>query len=186
MFVAALPTGPTITWRRYRDNRQSSIRLALVATAGRRRLRDRHGRGARGPIIGPITSPAKGLGPTAQPGLRLPTERERFDAQVVSSVTQIEAQIEKRWHDRLGLVEYAVEDAPLVPDDWDGQQVPLSALIRGSGTSPTRLVIFRRPIEHRSESREEVAAVVHLVLIEQLAELLGTTPEQIDPRYERD
>ncbi len=128
-------------------------------------------------MIGPVRSaPATGAGSgpiKRAPDLRLPTERERFDALVLSSVTQIEAQIEKRWHDRLGLVEYAVEDAPLVPDDWDGQQVPLSALIRGSGTSATRLVIFRRPIEHRSESREEVAAVVHLVLIEQLAELLG-------------
>lgn len=156
-----------------------------MATAGRRRLRDRHGRGARGPVIGPGTGP--GSSPIKrEPGLRLPTERERFDALVLSSVTQIEAQIERKWHDRLGLVEYAVEDAPLVPDDWTGHQVPLSALIRGSGARPTRLVVFRRPIEHRSESREETAAVVHLVLIEQLAELLGIGPEQIDPRYERD
>lgn len=137
-------------------------------------------------MIGPVTAPAKGLGPGVQPGLRLPTERERFDALVVNTVTQIEAQIEERWRDRLGLVEYAVEDAPLLPSDWDGHQVPLSALIRGSGMRPTRLVIFRRPIEHRSESREEVAAVVHLVLIEQLAELLGVSPEHIDPSYERE
>ncbi len=147
-----------------------------MATAGRRRLRDRHGRGARGPIIG--------AGSALQTAVSLPSDRERFDALVVASVSQIETQIKQRWQDRLGLVEYAVEDAPLVPDDWSDQQVPLSALIRGSGTRPTRLVIFRRPIEHRSESREEVAAVVHLVLVEQLAELLGTTPEQIDSRYE--
>jgi hypothetical protein len=47
-------------------------------------------------------------------------------------------------------------------------------------------VLFRRPIERRCENRIELAAMVHTVLVEQVAELLGMRPEDVDPRYERD
>ena len=110
------------------------------------------------------------------PALR--TARERFDDLVLSIVTEVDA----RWQDRLGLVEYAVEDAPQVPDDWDAGTVPLSSLVRGSGAEPTRLVVFRRPIEHRSSSRSELEALVLTVVVEQVAELLGIAPEVVDPR----
>jgi predicted Zn-dependent protease with MMP-like domain len=63
--------------------------------------------------------------------------------------------------------------------------VPLSSLIRGTGTQATRLVLFRRPIEHRSESRAELEAMVLTVVVEQVAELLGIPAEDVDPRYER-
>ena len=56
-------------------------------------------------------------------------------------------------------------------------------LVRGKGQEPTRLVIFRRPIEHRSTSRDELEALVHTVVVEQLAELLNLTPGQVDERY---
>ena len=82
------------------------------------------------------------------------------------------------------LVEYAVEDAPQIPDDWETDQVPLSSLVRGSGATPTRLVLFRRPIEHRAETRADLEALVLTVVVEQVAELLGIDPEQVDPRYE--
>jgi Zincin-like metallopeptidase len=147
----------------------------------RRQVRDRRGRGARGPAIGP---PGADAGMPVRVAIRRPTASERFDILVLSSVSQIEARLDSHWLERLGLVEYAVEDAPMVPDDWPGPHVPLSALIRGSGTRPTRLVVFRRPIEHRSATRTELIALIHLVLVEQIAELLGLSPEQIDPRYE--
>jgi hypothetical protein len=110
----------------------------------------------------------------------LPTARERFDDLVLDVV----ADIERRWSDRLGLVEYAVEDAPLIPDDWSSGTVPLSSLIRGSGVRPTRLVLFRRPIEHRSETRADLEAMVLTVVVEQVAELLGIDPADVDPRYD--
>jgi predicted Zn-dependent protease with MMP-like domain len=110
----------------------------------------------------------------------LPTSRERFDDLVLDLV----ADIERRWADRLGLVEYAVEDAPQIPDDWASGTVPLSSLIRGSGGKPTRLVLFRRPIEHRSETRADLEALVLTVLVEQVAELLGIEPADVDPRYD--
>lgn len=111
-----------------------------------------------------------------------PSARERFDTLALDIVTDID----ERWQDRLGLVEYAVEDAPQVPDDWTSGTVPLSSLVRGSGAQPTRLVLFRRPIEHRCETRAELEAMVLTVVVEQVAELLGIDAELVDPRYSRD
>jgi predicted Zn-dependent protease with MMP-like domain len=110
----------------------------------------------------------------------LPTPRERFDQLVLEVV----ADLERRWADRLGLVEYGVEDAPQIPDDWATGTVPLSSLVRGSGGQPTRLVLFRRPIEHRCETRADLDALVLTVLVEQVAELLGIDPADVDPRYD--
>lgn len=115
-----------------------------------------------------------------QPELRTP--RERFDDLALGIVTEID----ERWQQRLGLVEYAVEDTPQIPDDWSTGTVPLSSLVRGTGARPTRLVLFRRPIEHRCEDRSELEAMVLTVVVEQVAELLGMDAEDVDPRYERD
>jgi predicted Zn-dependent protease with MMP-like domain len=114
------------------------------------------------------------------PLLRSP--RESFDALVLSLVHDLE----DRWHDELGLVEFAVEETPLVPDDWNAATIPLASVVRGSGTTPTRLVLFRRPIELRCENRVDLSALVLTVLVEQVSELLGRPPEEIDPRYDAD
>jgi predicted Zn-dependent protease with MMP-like domain len=123
----------------------------------------------RGPGVLP-TEPGTPAGPTA---------RERFDELVLDIVSGID----ERWSDRLGLLEYAVEDAPQIPDDWHPETVPLASLVRGTRGAPTRLVVFRRPIEHRAESRSELEALVLTVVVEQVAELLGVEPEAVDPRY---
>lgn len=115
----------------------------------------------------------------AGPGTPRPrTARARFDALALDIVTAVDA----RWQDHLGLLEYAVEDAPQIPDDWHDDSVPLSALVRGTGSEPTRLVLFRRPIEHRAESRSDLEALVWTVVVEQVADLLDIPPEQVDPR----
>lgn len=108
------------------------------------------------------------------------TGRERFDDLALRIVTAID----ERWQDRLGLVEYAVEDAPQIPDDWHPDTVPLSSLIRGTGSRPTRLVLFRRPIERRAQGHDDLEALVLTVIVEQVAELLGIPAEDVDPRYE--
>ncbi|MGB0099277.1 MAG: metallopeptidase family protein [Nocardioides sp.] len=138
----------------------------------KRRTRDRRGRGMRGPAVLPRVP--------GRPEQR--TSRERFDELALRIVTGIDA----RWQDELGLVEYAVEDTPQLPDDWTTGIVPLSSLVRGTGAVPTRLVLFRRPIEHRCETREDLEAMVLTVVVEQVAELLGLDAEQVDPRYDRD
>ena len=107
------------------------------------------------------------------------TTGERFDDLALGIVQEID----ERWSSRLGLIEYAVEDAPQVPDDWHPETVPLSSLVRGVRGEPTRIVLFRRPIEHRCESRAELSALVLTVVVEQVAELLGVEPGLVDPRY---
>ena len=138
----------------------------------RRRTRDRRGRGMRGPGVVPDWP--------GTPALR--TTRQRFDQLVLDVVTPLD----EKWQRHLGLVEYAVEDAPMLPDDWGDETVPLSSLVRGKGQDPTRLVIFRRPIEHRATNRDELEAMVHTVVVEQLAELLGLPPGEVDERYGED
>lgn len=71
----------------------------------------------------------------------------------------------------------------MLPDDWGDETVPLSSLVRGTGGDPTRLVLFRRPIEHRCEGRDDLEAMVLTIVVEQVAELLGLPPEDVDPRY---
>jgi len=110
------------------------------------------------------------------------SRRESFDRLVLDIISELD----ERWSDRLGLVEYAVEDTPQLPDDWEPGTVPLSSLVRGSGATPTRLVVFRRPLEHRAADRMELEAMVLTVVVEQVAELLGIDPSQVDPRYPDD
>jgi Zincin-like metallopeptidase len=137
------------------------------------RRRDRRGRGARGGAVlpGPLT-------PRGVPRSR--TSRERFDGYVVEAVTALEG----RWSEELGAVEFAVEETPVLPDDWAAPTVPLASLVDGPRGAARRLVLFRRPIELRAEGAAELGALVYTVLVEQVAELLGRSPEEIDPRYE--
>ena len=66
----------------------------------------------------------------ADPGTpALRTARQKFDQLVLDVVTPLD----ERWQRHLGLVEYAVEDAPMLPDDWGDETVPLSSLVRGKG-----------------------------------------------------
>lgn len=111
----------------------------------------------------------------------LRTRRERFDDIALAIVTEIDA----RWQSRLGLIEYAVEESPDIPKEWTVEDhIPLGSLERGSGATPARLVIYRRPIEHRCQTRSEVEAMVLMVVVEQVADLLGIAAEDVDPRYQ--
>jgi len=125
----------------------------------------------QGVLPGPLT-------PDGVPAVR--SRRDRFDALVLEVVAALEA----RWADELGLVEFTVEETPVLPEDWAAATVPLASLVRGRGSEPTRLVVFRRPIELRAETPGELAALVLTVLVEQVSELLGRPPEEVDPRYE--
>ncbi len=120
-------------------------------------------------------------GPLSPRGVpRTRSKSEEFDSLVLDVVEDLE----ERWAAELAQVEFAVEETPLVPDDWTANTVPLATLVRGTATTPTRLVLFRRPIELRSETRADLSAMVLTVLVEQVSELLGRPPEEIDPRYD--
>lgn len=136
-------------------------------------MRDLRGRGVRGPAAVP--------GPLTPRGVDYPgTASDRFDALVLSLV----AELARQWGARWGLLEFAVEDTPILPAHWTGEEVPLATLVQGTGGRPSRIVLFRRPIVLRAPTRPETAAMVLAVLIEQVAELLGLEPHEVDPRYE--
>lgn len=134
--------------------------------------RDRHGRGMRGPALRP--SP---LAPAGVPAAR--TRAELFD----DVALRVMRAVVKPWSEQLGHVELAVEEVPVLPSSWDAPSVPLASYVAGD---PPRLVLFRRPLEHRAEGPLELETLLLTVVVEQLAEVLGLPPEDVHPGYEPD
>ncbi|GAA2516169.1 metallopeptidase family protein [Rarobacter incanus] len=133
-------------------------------------MRDRRGRGIRGPLI-----------PPALPAYR--TRAERFDDTVVAVVTDIE----RRWSKELRRTEFAVEDVPASdPAPWESQGVPLARLFPAEPGQAARIVLYRRPIETRAPNRHDLADIVRALVVEQVAVLLGVAPCDIDPTYPQD
>ena len=95
--------------------------------------------------------------------------------------------LERRWKQELDGVEFAVEDVPPSdPAPWEHGEVPLGRFFPAQGQLPPRIVIYRRPVESRTSDDVDLAALVHDVVVEQLAHLLGLAPEQVDPSYRDD
>ena len=141
-----------------------------MARATRTRRRDRHGRGLRGPLL-----------PRELPAYR--PRRDRFDDRVLDAVERLE----QRWADQLEDVEFGVEDIPPSdPAPWEHGEVPLGRFFPAEGELPPRVVVYRRPVESRADGAADAAALVHDVVVEQVAHLLGLTPEQVDPAYGED
>lgn len=134
----------------------------------RPRRRDRHGRGMRGPV--------------APPQVPLSASRaEVFTDLVQDSVERLE----RRWP-QLADVDFLVLEVPPLggaDGEWRDEVVPLGGSLSASEGRPARVIIYRRPVEIRTKGRDERAALVHEVVVEQVADLLGLSPESVDPRY---
>ncbi|MER6120566.1 metallopeptidase family protein [Streptomyces sp. A0642] len=127
----------------------------------RPRRRDRHGRGMRGPV--------------APPQVPLSASRaDSFRDLVQDSVERLE----RRWP-QLAEVDFVVLDVPGTAEET----VPLGSAVSAEKERPAQIVIYRRPVEIRTKNRDERALLVHEVVVEQVAELLGLSPESVDPRY---
>ncbi len=132
--------------------------------AGRRRRRDRHGRGPRGPLAWPRV-----------PAMR--TRREAFDELVLDSADRLEAVLAEHRAE----VEFAVEDVPPSdPAPWEEQVAPLGRLFGAEGRLPPRIVVYRRPVEGQARDEAELALIVHDVVVEQVSALLGIPPGELD------
>lgn len=96
--------------------------------------------------------------------------------------------LERRWGNELADVEFAVETVPPLPGPGDPTPdgVPLSRLHPGAAGRDPRIVLYRRPIEARAAGRSDLAALVHDLIVEQVAELLGLDPAEVDPNYRLD
>ena len=142
-----------------------------------RSRRDRHGRGLRGPLA------PRGI-PLVQ------SAAESFDTAVLDAVDHIHAH---GLHEITG-IEFAVEDVPPVPaadgpysaDVLDDGEVPLARAYPSgyAGISSPLVVLYRRPLESRSMDEEDLMDLVHEVVVDRIAHLLGRDPADIDPHYE--
>jgi predicted Zn-dependent protease with MMP-like domain len=137
---------------------------------GRPARRDRHGRGLRGRLV-----------PATVPLAR--TKAEIFDDLVLDTVESLE----RRYAKELAGVEFAVEDVPPELNVYDSDvledgEVPLARLLPGRPGRqelPPRIVLYRRPLEFRAMDRDDLADLVHDVIIEQVANLLGVDPDEL-------
>lgn len=132
------------------------------------RRRDRHGRGIRGPLL-PPTSPAGAPGPTSS---------------TTSSWTASSG-----WSAagaRLTGVEFAVEEVPPSdPAPWEHRSVALGRYFPADPAAGLshRIVVYRRPVTARCATDEDLEDLVDMVVVEQVAAMLGRAPEEIDPDY---
>ncbi|MEU8305295.1 metallopeptidase family protein [Actinomadura sp. NPDC048955] len=130
------------------------------------RRRDRHGRGLRGPLTPPQAPVSR-------------TRAERFADLVDDEVRRLGA----RWGRELARVEFTVEQVPEVEPRFDGP-VPLGQTLPGDGGRPVRIVVYRRPVEARAADEAELSQLIRELLVEEVADLLGLSPESVDPSYD--
>jgi hypothetical protein len=130
-----------------------------------RRRRDRHGRGLRGPLA-PASSPAT-----------VPRS-DRFGDLVVAAIDRLEP----RWGGRLAAVDVEIYDVPDV--DAGIEEVPLAAHRHAAGARTATLVVYRRPVELRAPEHLARVDLVRDLVAEQLADILGVSPSDLDPAYD--
>lgn len=98
----------------------------------------------------------------------------RFDTLVLDAIQLIE----QRFGRDLSGMEVAVEEVPPAdPAPWENG-IPLGRLFPAEGSLPPRVVLYRRPIEARAHG-DEVGVLVHEVVLEQVAMLWGTDPDDL-------
>lgn len=124
-------------------------------------------------------------GPIAPPQVPLAASRAEVFADLVQDSVE---RLERRWP-QLADVDFLVLEVPRLEGrgaEWSDEAVPLGGIIPAREERRARVVVYRRPVEIRTKGRDERAALVHEVVVEQVAELLGLTPETVDPRYGED
>lgn len=114
-------------------------------------------------------------GPVAPPQVPLSTSRaDSFRDLVQDSVERLE----RRWP-QLAEVDFVVLEVPETAEEI----VPLGSALSAEKGRPAQIAVYRRPVELRTKSRDERALLIHEIVVEQVAELLGLAPESVDPRY---
>jgi hypothetical protein len=141
------------------------------------RRRDRHGRGLRGPLAtrNPLTGRA--AEPVAPPG-----RASFFDEAVQASIDRVQSNCPEA----LVGIAFGIEEVPFLQTAWSGEQVPLAAAVAPTPAAVGRVVLYRRPLEHRAATRHGLQILVHRTLVEQLAALTGLSVTEIDPGADDD
>ena len=111
------------------------------------------------------------------------TRAQRFDELVLD----VASRMEHHAGPALGGLEFAVEDVPPSdPAPWESSEVPLGRLFAAQGKMPARIVVYRRPVETRTNDPRELAVLINDIVVEQVAALLGVDPRELDAGYDPD
>lgn len=138
--------------------------------------RDRHDRGIRGPLSLP--------NPLTGPAVRVPGRVSSADF-FVKALTKSVQHVTKICPECLAGIDIGIEDVPSISFDWAGvEEIPLAVASDATATRPARIVLFRRPLERRADSRQDLLDLVHLTLAEQLAALTGYSLRDIGPELD--
>lgn len=138
--------------------------------------RDRHGRGLRGALAAP--NPVTGAPMPIRHGSR---GTELFTSCIRASVARISHSCPRA----LVGVDIGFEDVPTLTSGWY-EAVPLASAVSARPGQHGQVVLYRRPIEHRSTTRRELATLVHRTIVEQLSALTGIDTAELDPPGARD
>ena len=139
----------------------------VIPSRAHGRRRDRRGRGPRGVLVPPVLGKER-------------TSRSQFERYLAGAL----ARLERSWAKELEAIDVGIEDVPTSdPATWEFHGVPVAQAFGRSNGQKARITLFRRPIEARAIDPDDVAILVLDVLVEQLASLLGRSPEDIDPGY---
>lgn len=129
--------------------------------------RNRHGRGMRQPMF----------------GSRLPQYRTKsgsFDDMVAAQVHRLD----EGWPELIRPLQFAVEDVPPSdPAPWEGTENLASRAFHHRHGIPTRIVVYRLPLQSKARSRMELQFLIRDELVQRIAEIYGRRPEEIDPDW---
>ena len=141
-----------------------------VPRSFRQRRRNRHGRGLRGELI-----------PAHLAGFR--SRSERFDTWVVESAQRLE----RLWGESIQSYQFVVQDIPPGLEELAATHgnIPFGASSPAAGPKPAVITVYRHPIESAARGLVPVSELIHDVVVEQLATLIGMDPETVDPTYGR-
>ncbi|MCW2750335.1 MAG: hypothetical protein JWR83_1445 [Aeromicrobium sp.] len=142
--------------------------LGIVSGPRPGRMRDRRGKGQRGPMA--LPGP---LSPRSVPAHR--SARASFDLLVSDVLAELDHHFVAETDD----VHLVVEEAPMLPPEWT-DEVPLS--IVAPGVDATRVVLFRLPMSQRCRTEQDLEDLVWTVVLDRLSEIWHVSPDDLDPR----
>lgn len=106
-----------------------------------------------------------------------PRKAEFFTECVRASVARISASCPQA----LVGFDIGVEDVPSMEGPWSRDRVPLAAAMAPVPERNGQVVLYRRPLEHRANTRKGLRILVHRTIVEQLSALTGIPAAEIDP-----
>ena len=127
--------------------------------------RDRHDRGLRGPAL-PHSAPF----------------HQSSDQFFVREMRDAVEDLDARLGTMLSSIKFALEEIPNKRDlTFASGHVPLGRIDQGN---PTTIVLYQRPIEMRSPTKELLQRIMRDVLAELVSLVTGLRPDDVDPNYE--